>query len=357
MREIKIDNEAQLIKTIKESDIYNKFKKEQLDKKIQREKEAWNLVQNNKGIYNKELLNKIFDKVDYFEPNKRWFGQLLAQPNRNLIFESSDSDINNWVNSLLFSNNDIEKRLNNCLVNLKIKGASKGLATLLLYLSNSKIYNIWVNKTEEGLLVLNRLSGLSGNKWGNNYKVFNNSTINFRDSHNFIPQEIDWILTFIAGFVESSENYFLIDEESLSPSVALSVDDEDDLDDVVGEPMELEVMRWTPTNEMGVVALFIEFRKELGFPIIEIIRTKFPDSVVFENSSEGYIRKYIEFEFRSSGYKSHLKSKRKCHYVICWEHDWKDCPIPVIELKNEIPKILKNIRANNSLQPTAKGGG
>ena len=53
-----------------EKPFYNKFKKEQLDKKIQREKEAWNLVQNNKGIYNKELLNKIFDKVDYFEPNK-----------------------------------------------------------------------------------------------------------------------------------------------------------------------------------------------------------------------------------------------------------------------------------------------
>lgn len=33
-----------------------------------------------------------------------------------------------------------------------------------------------------------------------------------------------------------------------------------DIDDIVGEAMELQVMRWTPTNEMVVVALFIEFR-------------------------------------------------------------------------------------------------
>jgi len=104
--------------------------------------------------------------------------------------------------------------------------------------------------------------------------------------------------------------------------------------------MELGLMRWSPTNEMGVVALFIEYRKQLGFPIVEFIRPQFPDAAVFEQTGKGYTRKYIEFEYRSQGYKVHLTSKRKCHYVICWEHNWKDCPIPVIELKAEIPKIL-----------------
>ena len=77
-----------------------------------------------------------------------------------------------------------------------------------------------------------------------------------------MPQEIDWILTFIASYVESSDDHFLIEEDVLkSEEPPISVDDEPDLDDVVGEPMELQVMRWTPTNEMGVVALFIEFRE------------------------------------------------------------------------------------------------
>jgi hypothetical protein len=49
----------------------------------------------------------------------------------------------------------------------------------------------------------------------------------------------------------------------------------------------------------------------------------------------------IEFEYKSSGFKSHLKSRRKCHYVVCWEHNWRDCPIQVIELRTELKNILK----------------
>ena len=129
----------------------------------------------------------------------------------------------------------------------------------------------------------------------------------------------------------------------------MAVDDEPDVDDVVGEAMELGVMRWTPTNEMGVVALFIEYRKQLGFPIIEVIRTRFPDAVVFETSPKGHVRRYIEFEFKSSGFKAHLKSKRKCDYVVCWEHDWKDCPLPVRELKREISAILASRSADGTI--------
>jgi hypothetical protein len=226
------------------------------------------------------------------------------------------------------------------LKDLKIKGASKGLATLLLYLSSREKHNIWVNKTQEGLYVLGRIGDLSGNHWGANYIHFNLGAIEFRDRFELQPQEIDWILTFIATYVESADEYFLIEEDVLRSEPPISVDDEPDIDDIVGEPMELGVMRWTPTNEMGVVALFIEFRKELGFPIIEFIRTRFPDAAVYETSSKGYIRRYIEFEFKSSGFKAHLKSNRKCHYVVCWEHDWEDCPVSVIELKHEMPRIL-----------------
>ena len=221
------------------------------------------------------------------------------------------------------------------------------MATLLLYLSNSERYNIWVNTTQDGLSVLGRISDLKGQDWGENYAQFNNAAIDFRKEHEFLPQEVDWVLTFIASYVENEDNHFRADEEALdTKDIAVTIDDESDVDDVVGEPMELQVMRWTPTNEMGVVALFIEFRKELGFPLIEFIRTRFPDSAVFETSSKGYVRRYVEFEFRSSGYKAHLKSRRKCHYVVCWENDWKDCPIPVIELKQEIPAILKKIKNN-----------
>lgn len=210
----------------------------------------------------------------------------------------------------------------------------------MLYLSDPSQYTIWLNSTQQGLYTLNRIPDIKGETdWGKNYHIFNSAAIVFRDKYGFDPHELDWVLSFISAYVESGEDYFLIEEEEFDVTeISVSIDDEAELEEVVGEPMELEVMRWAPTNEMGVIALFTEFRKKLGFPIIEIIRSQFPDAVVFESTSKGYRRRYIEFEFRSSGYKSHLKSKRNCHYVICWQHDWKECPIQVIELKNKCQK-------------------
>ena len=343
MSEIRFDSEQKLIDGLLQSRAYEDFKKKPLHLKIEREKRAWKLLEEHRGRYTKDALNHIFDTVDFTENNKRWFGALLATPNRNLIFESEPGFINQWIEELLFSGHETQVALNTCLKKLKIKGASKGLATLLLYLSAPHKYSIWVNSTQGGLSVLNRIGELRGNDWGENYAQFNQAASGFKDKYGFQSQEIDWLLTFIESYVESEDDHFEISEDLLeTEQVAIVVDDEADLDDVVGEPMELQVMRWTPTNEMGVVALFIEFRKELGFPIVEVIRVRFPDAAVFESSSKGYVRKYIEFEFRSSGYKVHLKSKRKCHYVVCWENNWKDCPIPVIELKSMIPSILAN---------------
>jgi hypothetical protein len=343
MTEVRIDNESDLIAELRESKAYKDFQKRHLPRKIEREEKAWKLIQHYKGNYSRETLNRIFDTVDPIERGHRWFGSLLATPNRNLFFESTPDRINEWITELLFSGHTVEKALDICLKDLKLKGASKGLATLLLYLSKPSPYNVWVNKTATGLVVLNRINSLRGNDWGANYSLFNQAAINFRDTFGFQPQEIDWILTFVTNWIAKSESdHFYVESElTEAPKVVLTVDDRtDEPGDIVGQPMELRVMRWTPTNEMGVVALFVEFRKELGFPIIEIIRMGYPDAAVFQNSRKGHVRKYIEFEFKSSGFKAHLKDPRKCDYVVCWEHDWKACPQPVIELSKEIPAIL-----------------
>jgi hypothetical protein len=342
MAEIRIDSEQGLMEVLRHSPAYQEFKDKHLRPKIDREKRAWKLVQEHREHFTSDALNQIFDAVDTYESTKRWFGALLAAPNRNLIFASEPEIINQWFEELLFSNHEPQFALNICLKKLKIKGASKGLATLLLYLSAPDKYGIWTNTTQEGLSVLNRISELKGSDWGENYAEFNKAATEFRTRHALQPQELDWVLTFIASYVESEDSHLRVNEDALkTKEVAVIIEDEADIEDVVGEPMELQVMRWTPTNEMGVVALFIEFRRELGFPLVEVIRTGFPDAAVFQQLAKGYVRRYIEFEFRSSGYKSHLKSKRKCHYVVCWEHDWSDCPLPVIELKQQIPVILR----------------
>ncbi|MFN3467172.1 MAG: hypothetical protein ACK4WF_05670, partial [Candidatus Brocadiales bacterium] len=58
-----------------------------------------------------------------------------------------------------------------------------------------------------------------------------------------------------------------------------------------------------------------------------------------------YVKKYIEFELWSSLFKEHIMNPKhkgkKCDYVVCWENDWEECPVPVIELRTEIPRIMK----------------
>lgn len=50
----------------------------------------------------------------------------------------------------------------------------------------------------------------------------------------------------------------------------------------------------------------------------------------------------MEFEFRSSNFKAHGHSIKDCDVIICWEHDWADCPLEVIELRSAILD-MKNV--------------
>ncbi len=54
---------------------------------------------------------------------------------------------------------------------------------------------------------------------------------------------------------------------------------------------------------------------------------------------KGWVDVWIEFEFRSSHFKLHNHDPKECDIIVCWEHDWKDCPLEVIELKKEIEKL------------------
>ncbi len=115
----------------------------------------------------------------------------------------------------------------------------------------------------------------------------------------------------------------------------------------LGEPMDLGVLNYAPTSEQGAVALFVHFMgrfKDHRFVKIEFIRAGFPDACVIEKEGNLYNRKYVEFEFRASKFKEHLKNKNhrttKCDYVVCWENDYYTCPIRVIELKSEIAELI-----------------
>ena len=220
MSEIRFDSEKELVEGIKQSQAYREFVTRGLGHKIEREKEAWRLLTEHRGGYTSKILNHVFDTVDLNQDNKRHFGSLLAKPNRNLIFGSEPSLINQWFEELLFSGREASVSLNACRKKLKIKGASNGLATLLFYLSDPDRYAIWVNATEAGLVVLRRIDKLRGQDWGKNYTQFNGEAMDFWRNHRLQPQETDWFLTFISSCVKSEDSHFRADEEMLSTEQA-----------------------------------------------------------------------------------------------------------------------------------------
>lgn len=108
---------------------------------------------------------------------------------------------------------------------------------------------------------------------------------------------------------------------------------------LLGEPLNFRGLQHSPINEQGVVFLFGMVCKELGY-LVEAVQTGFPDCEAkrwVDNNRLERVR--IEFEFKSSNFVSHGHNADLCDLIVCWEHDWKDCPIEVLELRQEIQKL------------------
>ncbi len=107
---------------------------------------------------------------------------------------------------------------------------------------------------------------------------------------------------------------------------------------IVGKPINFRGLTYAPVNEQGVVLLFGMLARELGFHV-QLVRQGYPDcKAVRSLGDERYEEVNIEFEFRSAGFKSHLKEVTKSDFIICWEHNWRECPqsIQVLELRSLI---------------------
>ena len=107
---------------------------------------------------------------------------------------------------------------------------------------------------------------------------------------------------------------------------------------IVGDPINFEGLIYGPLNENGVIFLFSKIHYKLGINI-EAIRPSFPDAKGRRKTRKGGEDLWIEFEFKSSQFKVHGHDPKECDTIICWEHDWKDCPIEVIELKSKIEEL------------------
>lgn len=112
---------------------------------------------------------------------------------------------------------------------------------------------------------------------------------------------------------------------------------------IYGEPINFRGLQYAPVNEQGVVYLFGMISLELGF-LIESIRTGYPDCEgkrCFDKINQQWEHVKIEFEYNSKNFIDHGHNPDECDIIVCWLHDWQDCPIEVLELKSVI-KYLKS---------------
>ena len=99
-----------------------------------------------------------------------------------------------------------------------------------------------------------------------------------------------------------------------------------------------------PTNENGVLCLFGAMAEDLGFLILRI-QTAFPDCEAMRVVKGGRLKPVkIEFEMESRNFYTHMHDPAGCDLIVCWEHNWPDCPLEVIELKSAVGRLRSGDR-------------
>ena len=109
---------------------------------------------------------------------------------------------------------------------------------------------------------------------------------------------------------------------------------------IYGPPLHLPEMAHEPTNELGVIFAFGVMARRLGFIVLRC-QTGFPDCEAVREVARGqWQRVRIEFELESRNFVKHRHDPKGCDLIVCWVHNWKECPegLEVVELR----RVLKN---------------
>jgi hypothetical protein len=106
-----------------------------------------------------------------------------------------------------------------------------------------------------------------------------------------------------------------------------------------GEPLLDSPLMCAPINEMGVVLLFGGICRSLGFYVTRM-QSEFPDCEALRRVERDRCQlAKIEFEYESRNFLFHGHPITGCNLIVCWSHNWLDCPIEVLELKSLVGRL------------------
>jgi hypothetical protein len=120
-----------------------------------------------------------------------------------------------------------------------------------------------------------------------------------------------------------------------------------------GTPIHCGALVFAPTNEFGVLFLFGAIADRLGFLVLRV-QAEFPDIEALRMVGRDKLQRVrVELEQESRNFLKHGHDPNGCDLIVCWEHNWDECPLEVIELRKEIAKIAK-IAGNAKLKSNSQ---
>jgi hypothetical protein len=105
-----------------------------------------------------------------------------------------------------------------------------------------------------------------------------------------------------------------------------------------GRPLYGQMLRpcpliCAPTNEFGVIFLFGALAEQMGFQVLRL-QGEYPDGEALREAGGNRLQRVkIEFEFESRNFMRHGHDATRSDLIVCWEDNWPDSPLEVIELK------------------------
>jgi hypothetical protein len=108
---------------------------------------------------------------------------------------------------------------------------------------------------------------------------------------------------------------------------------------IYGNPSPLPELLHEPVNEATVIFAFGIVARRLGFAVRRI-QNAFPDcEAMREVARNQWQPVWIEFEFESRNFLLHKHNPDRCDVIVCWVHNWPECPVEVVELC----KVMRNL--------------
>ncbi|MFM9994508.1 MAG: hypothetical protein ACKVU4_01770 [Phycisphaerales bacterium] len=121
---------------------------------------------------------------------------------------------------------------------------------------------------------------------------------------------------------------------------------------LLGRPFSFRGLLHEPVTEAGVVHAAGVLWQEAGLIVIRM-STGYPDCdalIRVPGSPEAWQRIRVEFELRSSNFRTHRHDPAGCDLIVCWEHDWPQCPVEVLALR---PLVIAEAPPRSTEEATA----